>query len=129
MYTKPTLLGAVIRILVLGLAWGWGVLHSAAVPKQPSRPIVAELYANPDAFIGAHIIIYGLVIQSDIGTRSFMLQDVSQHPLRIDAHDLPPIAAGEQVQLEGILERSANNLVFHAEELKRVKVLAGGGCC
>lgn len=129
MFTKPSTRGAIIRIVVLGLAWGWSVMHSGAVPKQPSRPIVAEMVADPDAYIGTHVIIYGLVLESDLASRSFMLQDVSQHPIKVDGRNLPPIAAGDQVQIEGVLQRNASALVLRAEAITPVRVLAGGGCC
>jgi hypothetical protein len=129
MYTKPTLFGVVVRVLVLALIYVWGYAHSTTVPKIRSHPIVADLVANPDAYLGQPIIIYGLVIEADLAHHTFMLQDVSQHPLRVDAHELPPVLAGAQVQVDGKLERSQGKLVLFGESLKPVQVLAGGGCC
>lgn len=129
MLNRPTLSGAIIRLVVLIAVGGWCVLHAAAVPAEPSRPIVAELVANPDAYVDSRIEIYGLVIESNIAARSFLLQDVSQRPLLVDAHRLPPVAEGDQVQIEGVLRRTPKGLVLVGDTFKRVKVLAGGGCC
>jgi hypothetical protein len=57
------------------------------------------------------------------------LQDVSQRPLTVDAWRLPPIAAGDQVEIEGVLEQTTAGLMLIAIGVKHVQVLGGGGCC
>jgi len=129
MLTRPTLRGAVIRMVVLALACGWGLMQAGAVSKVRSRPIVADLVADPDSYFGKPVIIYGQVIKSDFSAGFFMLEDVSQHPLRIDARDLPPVRVGDQLLVVGTLERTKAGLSLLGKHLRPVRVLAGGGCC
>lgn len=89
----------------------------------PEKPIIAQLYANPQDFIGRKIEIYGLVIES--GADSFLLQDVSQRPLKVRGN----AKAGDQLTIIGTLRSEANSIIIIADSLRETKVVAGGGCC
>jgi hypothetical protein len=104
---------------------------AAAKPPKPAalRPIIAQMVAEPEKYIGHQIEIYGLVVESDTAAHTFMLQDVSQRPLLIDGKKLAPVVAGDQVELSGILHTKGKDLLLVASGLKHVKVIAGGGCC
>jgi hypothetical protein len=88
------------------------------------RPIIAQLFANPEAFAGKKVEVYGLVIESDAKTE-FLLQDVSQRPLRV----LGNASVGDQVTVLGTVQTGAMTIHLSAESLKSTKVLGGGGCC
>jgi hypothetical protein len=102
----------------------------AKPPKTAAlRPIIAQIVADPQKYADRRIEIYGLVVGSDVTSRTFQLQDVSQHPLLIDGKRLPAVAVGDQVELAGILRVNGKDLLLAAKSLKRVQVVAGGGCC
>jgi hypothetical protein len=105
--------------------------EAAAKPPKPAalRPIIAQMVAEPDKYIGHQIEIYGLVVESDTAAHTFMLQDVSQRPLLIDGKRLAPVVTGDQVELSGVLQANGKDLLLVARGMKRVKVIAGGGCC
>jgi hypothetical protein len=88
------------------------------------RPIIAQLFASPEAFAGKKVEVYGLVIESDAKTE-FLLQDVSQRPLRV----LGNASVGDQVTVLGTVQTDAMTIYLSAESLKSTKVLGGGGCC
>lgn len=113
---------------VLAAAGSVSAAEKGAV-AAPERPIVAALFAEPARYVGTRIEIYGLVISADSLRRSFLLQDVSQRPLLVEAMGLPPIVAGDQVEIEGELQSRSGNLVLVAHGVKRVRVTGGGGCC
>jgi hypothetical protein len=106
-------------------------LHAGGATTAPAaeRPIAAQLFADPAKYVGMRIEIYGLVIEADNAQRSFLLQDVSQRPLTVDAWRLPPIVAGDQVEIEGVLTQTAAGLVLVGTGVKHVQVVGGGGCC
>ena len=97
--------------------------------EQPRRPIAAALFAEPASYAGVRIQIYGLVISSDLKSRSFELQDVSQMPLTVDGRSLPPIKTGDQVEIEGVLQVAGKSIVLKGERIQNVRVTGGGGCC
>lgn len=97
--------------------------------QQPKRPIAAALFAEPSSYAGTRIQIYGLVVSSDMKSRSFELQDVSQMPLRVDGRSLPPIKTGDQVEIEGVLEVAGKSILLRGERIQNVRVTGGGGCC
>lgn len=101
----------------------------AGTATAAERPIAAALFADPAKYVGTRIEIYGLVIEVDTARRSFQLQDVSQRPLTVDAWRLPPIVVGDQVEIEGVLQRTSSGLVLVGTGAKRVQVVGGGGCC
>lgn len=97
--------------------------------EQESRPIIAELYAAPRDFAGRRIVIYGLVIESSASGAEFMLQDVSQHPLRIVGGTALTAAVGDQVMVIGTFRDGPGAPYVSAAALVATKVLGGGGCC
>jgi hypothetical protein len=101
--------------------------QSAQEPKADAFPIIAELYSDPVHFSGKSVVIYGLVVES-FANGSFMLQDVSEHPLKIVAGRNVKTKVGDQLIVFGIFESNRVPYV-RAKSLIRTKVLAGGGCC
>jgi len=102
------------------------VFREIPTPSEPAvaRPIIAQLFANPDTFAGKKVEVYGLVIQSD-SRNEFLLQDVSQRPLRVLGH----ASVGDQVTVLGTVQTGGMAIYLSAESLKSTKVLGGGGCC
>ncbi len=98
------------------------------VAKLP-RPIIAELFAKPMAFSGRRIAIYGLVIESNPTGTEFLLQDVSQRPLKIIGGRRLKATAGDQLTVVGIFHRHASSPFLVAKELIPTVVIGGGGCC
>lgn len=116
------------RLIIAGLVCGAALGH-ARCEEPPKRPIAAALFAAPASFTGVRIQIYGLVISSDLKSRSFELQDVSQMPLTVDGRSLPPIKTGDQVEIEGVLLVAGRSIILKGERIQKVKVTGGGGCC
>jgi len=98
------------------------------VTKLP-RPIIAELFATPKAFAGRRIAIYGLVIESNLTGTEFLLQDVSQRPLKIVGGKRLKAAAGDQLTVVGTFHAFARSPYLAAELLIPTLVIGGGGCC
>ena len=96
---------------------------------EPEKPIAAEIFAAPRDFAGKRVEIYGLVIDTWRGGREFLLQDVSQMPLRVLRSDGMPTFAGDQVLVEGTLVVEDGRPVLAASRITATKVLGGGGCC
>jgi len=123
----------IFAILLGCLGLGDAVLATASraelLKTDPSRPIIAQVVADPKKYVGHRIEIYGLVTESDKSAGTFMLQDVSQRPLLINGSKLPAVAAGDQVEVAGIVRKKGKDLRLDAVSLKHVKVIAGGGCC
>jgi hypothetical protein len=112
-------------LLMLGI-WG-GV---AAGPDQKSlTPIIAQLVAEPEAFAGKAVTIYGLVIESRPSGQEFMVQDVSQHPLKVVGSDKLMAAVGDQLTVVGIFQWDGKSPSIAANLLIPTRVLGGGGCC
>lgn len=117
------------------------ILYSALFSIMPSfvasatsknvvdtTPIVAELYGNPSAFNGRIITIYGLVTESARSSGYFLLQDVSEHPIRITAgQPVPP--KGDQIQVTGTVHVRQGTIWIEARKIIHVQVVHGGGCC
>lgn len=93
-------------------------------PGPVARPIIAQLYAHPDKFIGLKVEVYGLVVQSE-AKGEFFLQDVSQRPLRV----LGDAAVGDQLTALGSLRADGQTIYLKADQLIPTKVTGGGGCC
>jgi hypothetical protein len=101
--------------------------QSAYEPKADAYPIVAQLYENPSRYSGKSVVIYGLVIDaSPNGT--FLLQDVSQHPIKIVPNRNIKAKVGDQLIVFGKF-KSARVPYVRAKSLIATKVLGGGGCC
>lgn len=93
------------------------------------RPIIAELFATPDKYIGRRVEIYGLILEVDRNGKRFALQDVSQMPISIVASENASIASGDQMIVSGVLRWADHDLEVIAHSIKPTRVVAGGGCC
>jgi hypothetical protein len=100
----------------------------ADAPPAEAYPIIAELYADPARFDGRSVTIYGLVIET-FPNSVFMLQDVSQRPLKIVASEKLKAAVGDQLIVVGSFHSAPGGPHLSARSLIPTQVLAGGGCC
>ena len=117
---------------VLAGALAFGPAGQGAIatdPPPPERPIIAELFWDVEGFRGRQVIVYGLVIESVDAGRVFMLQDVSQMPLRVEVTDGTTVWKGEQLLVEGLVVQSDGEPALRATRIVPTKVLGGGGCC
>jgi hypothetical protein len=110
------------------------LVNSPATPMaEPARalptPIIAELYAAPAAFADKSVRIYGLVIEANASGTEFLLQDVSQHPLRIVGGRKLKAKPGDQLIVIGRLRIVGAEPYLAAEAVLPTRVLGGGGCC
>ena len=103
------------------------IAQSVNEPKADAYPIVANLFGEPRRYAGKSVVIYGLVIEvSPKGY--FLLQDVSQHPIKIVLRGKVKPKTGDQVLVSGIFNSSPFPYV-RAKSVVHTKVLGGGGCC
>ena len=93
-----------------------------------TRPIIAQLLSNPRAYANKPVTIYGLVIEKETDT-VFILQDVSQRPLKVVGTHGVKAAVGDQITIRGVLSKNRNGFYFTARSLTPTRVLGGGGCC
>ena len=103
--------------------------QAAESVTKPPRPIIAELFAKPKAFAGRRIAIYGLVIESNPTGTEFLLQDVSQRPLKVIGGERLKAAAGDQLTVVGTFHANARSPYLAAKLLIPTRVIGGGGCC
>lgn len=94
-----------------------------------STPIIAEVFSQPDEFLGRRVAIYGLVVEARNHGQRFLLQDVSQMPLFVVSPPGQRVAAGSQLMVFGILRHAEGELELASDDLLAVQVVAGGGCC
>ena len=122
--------GVVIPVMLIVLLGSVPTNAQAAehVTKIP-RPIIAELFAKPKVFAGRRIAIYGLVIESNLTGTEFLLQDVSQRPLKIVGGKGLKAAAGDQLTVVGTFHGHAGRPYLVAKQLIPTVVIRGGGCC
>lgn len=106
-----------------------GLSFANPVRGEVDKPIIAHLLAAQEVYNGRTVTIYGLVIETEQAGRVFLLQDVSQMPLRIVRADGTATAVGDQVLVEGVFESGPNGPQLSAHKIKQTKVLGGGGCC
>ena len=104
-----------------------GFAQSWDEPNADAYPIIAQLYDSPSQYNGKTVVIYGLVIEAS-SDGSFMLQDVSGHPLKIVPGPKIKAAVGDQLIIFGTFN-AARTPYVRAKSLIAAKVLAGGGCC
>lgn len=97
-------------------------------PKADAYPIIAQLYSDPDHYAGHTVMIYGLVVGKP-SSSTFMLQDVSQHPLKIVENAKLKATIGDQLIVVGVFHNASGGPFVTATSLIRAKVLGGGGCC
>ena len=114
-----------VILLMLGIVGG----VSAGPDEKPLTPIIAQLVAEPEAFAGKAVTIYGLVIESRPSRKEFMLQDVSQHPLKIVGSEKLMAAVGDQLTVIGIFKWDGKSPYIAANLLIPTRVFGGGGCC
>lgn len=105
------------------------LLFAGPVYGEQDKPIIAHMLAAPQAYNTRTVTIYGLVIETEQDGRMFMLQDVSQMPLKIVRTDGVATAVGDQVLVKGVFESSADGPQLNAIKIEETKVLGGGGCC
>lgn len=98
------------------------------ITKLP-RPIIAELFARPNDFAGRRIAIYGLVVESNPAGTEFLLQDVSQRPLKIVGGKKLKASAGDQLMVVGTFHPHVRSPYLVAKLLIPTVVVGGGGCC
>ena len=115
-----------VGAVTFGLA-GHGAI--ATDPPPPQRPIISELFWDAEGFHGRKVVVYGLVIETADAGRVFMLQDVSQMPLRVEVTDGTTVWNGEQLLVEGMVVQSDGEPTLKATRIVPTKVLGGGGCC
>jgi hypothetical protein len=124
-----TRFGSLVVGLGLALILGGGSRAQSTDELQPDEhPIIAQLYNNPGQFADRSITIYGLVVEKGPDS-TFLLQDVSQRPLKIVGNDEFKVAVGDQLIVIGFFYASPDGPYLAANALIPTKVVAGGGCC
>ena len=103
-------------------------LATEAKRDDATRPIIAQMLSNPGAYANKPVTIYGLVIETESDS-VFILQDVSQQPLKVVGTRGIKAAVGDQITIRGVLSKNRNGLYFTARSLTPTRVLGGGGCC
>ena len=96
---------------------------------ETDKPIIALLVGDSEAYDGRSVVIYGLVIETVGMGKVFMLQDVSQMPLRIIRTDGLPTMVGDQILVHGVFMRNGGDPYLEASRITATTVLGGGGCC
>ncbi len=96
---------------------------------EANKPIISLLVGDAEAYDGRSVVIYGLVIETVGMGKVFMLQDVSQMPLRIIRTDGLPTMVGDQVLVHGVFMRNGDDPYLEASTITATTVLGGGGCC
>ena len=96
---------------------------------EADKPIIALLVGDSEAYDGRSVVIYGLVIETVGMGKVFMLQDVSQMPLRIIRTDGLPTMVGDQILVHGVFMRNGGDPYLEASRITATTVLGGGGCC
>lgn len=115
-----------LTTIVLTLALGTLPATSEA---EADKPIIAQLFAHASEYDGRSVTIYGLVIETNQAGREFLLQDVSQMPLRIVRSDGLRTLEGDQILVQGVFVANHGNPYLKAEKITYTQVLGGGGCC
>jgi hypothetical protein len=113
---------------VLALA-ACGAKATLPTSLEPEKPIAAHVFAAPADYVGKRIEIYGLVVETRRGGREFLLQDVSQMPLKVVRSDGMPTFPGDQVLVEGTVFLEGGRPTLAASRVRDTRVLGGGGCC
>jgi hypothetical protein len=103
-------------------------LDAADLDAAALRPIISHLFAMPSAFAGRLVAVYGLVVEAP-SVGEFLLQDVSQRPLRIIVAGRRRAKPGEQLTIVGVLHTDARGPYIAALKVIPTRVTGGGGCC
>ena len=114
--------------LVLAMTFLMGVLSPVA-KAEVDKPIIANLFGDSQRYDGRPVTIYGLVIETAKAGKEFMLQDVSQMPLRVIRKDKFRAFVGDQMLVHGVFFANGGEPYFEARQIFYTKVLGGGGCC
>jgi|SoiMetStandDraft_2_1073263.scaffolds.fasta_scaffold174691_2 hypothetical protein len=122
--TKKAFEAAVV-LLTLGIVGP----AAARSDQKPLTPIIAQLVAEPEVFAGRVVTIYGLVVESRASGKEFMVQDVSQHPLKVIGSKMLVAAVGDQLTVVGTFMWDGKSPYIAATLLIPTRVLGGGGCC
>jgi len=96
--------------------------------QSGGHPIIAQLYSDPGRYADRSITIYGLVVEKGPNS-TFLLQDVSQRPLKILGNDKLKATVGDQLIVIGFFHAGPDGPYVVAKALIPTQVLAGGGCC
>lgn len=120
--------GAAIVTLAVATFLGHTSVAAELTRDDATRPIIAQLLNDPGAYVNKTVTIYGLVIQKE-SKSVFILQDVSQQPLKVVGRHGVKAAVGDQITIRGVLSKNRNGLFFTARSLTPTRVLGGGGCC
>lgn len=112
--------------LLLALAVICAADVSIADDPPAKTPVIAELLATPGAFSGKTVTIYGLVVEVSEAGAVFLLQDVSQRPLRIVSAKGKSVAVGDQVLVRGVFRSDGGRHFLSAEVIQPAKVTGGG---
>jgi hypothetical protein len=118
-------------LIALGLALmlgGGSRAQSTGDLRPDEHPIIAQLYSDPGRYADRSITIYGLVVEEGPDS-TFLLQDVSQRPLKIVGNDELKAAAGDQLIVIGFFHADPDGPYLAAKSLIPTQVVAGGGCC
>jgi hypothetical protein len=120
---------AAIAALAIVVAVGAAALALRQPQSEVLTPIVAHLFADPDAFAGKTVSIYGMIVESEARGETFILQDVSQRPLRIVGSPSLTAKVGDQLTVIGTFRVERGSAFVAAQSLIPTRVLGGGGCC
>jgi hypothetical protein len=114
--------------LVLAMTILLGVLSPIAKAEE-NKPIISSLLYDFQRYDGRSVTIYGLVIETAKAGKEFMLQDVSQMPLRVIRNDTFRSFIGDQMLVQGVFFANGGEPYLEARKITNTKVLGGGGCC
>ena len=114
--------------VILGAMAFASVAVAIEIKRGDETPIIAQLLHNPGDYANKQVTIYGLIIERPEKS-VFILQDVSQRPLKIVAKHGVKISVGDQVTVRGTLAMGRSGPHFIARSLTATRVLGGGGCC
>ena len=117
-----------LSIAAIAAFLGQASVAAEIVRDDATRPIIAQMLNNPDAYTNKPVTIYGLVIEKKSDS-VFFLQDVSQRPLKVVGTRGVKAAVGDQITIRGVLSKNRDGLYFTARSLTPTRVLGGGGCC
>jgi hypothetical protein len=117
-----------LSVVAIAAFLGQASAASEIARDDATRPIIAQMLSNPDAYANKPVTIYGLVIEKESDS-VFFLQDVSQRPLKVVGTRGVKAAVGDQITIRGVLSKNRDGLYFTARSLTPTRVLGGGGCC
>jgi hypothetical protein len=124
-----TRFGNLLVAFGLALMLGGGSRAQSTDELQPDEhPIIAQLYSDPGRYADRSITIYGLVVEEGPNS-TFLLQDVSQRPLKIVGKAELKAAVGDQLIVIGFFHADPDGPYLVAKALIPTQVVAGGGCC